>query len=419
MKDSAPRRRERILSPLKALLHAESAGGAVLLVATVAALIWANSPFSDGYTWFWQQELGIGAGPLIVTEDLRHWVNDGLMTLFFFVVGLEVKRELSIGELHDPRAALLPAVAAAGGVILPALLFLGVLAATGGEGRRGWGIPMATDIAFAVGIMALLGRRVSAGAKLFLLSVAIVDDIIAIAVIALVYSDDVRPWWLAAAAAGLLAEAVLRWLGVSSPWGYVPAGVFVWFAFLESGVHATLAGVALGLLTPARPVGGREVLDEVEHALAPVSAFLVVPLFALANAGVDLRGGRLAEALAQPVAWAVIVGLVLGKLLGITGAARLFLRRGWATPPKGTRRTEVVGASLLGGIGFTVSLFIADLAFTDPEITSHAKVGIFTGSLAAALLGTAWLWATRPHRGRPRPRAHPRPERLTAQYRTP
>jgi Na+:H+ antiporter, NhaA family len=380
-----------VVSPLRAFLHAESAGGVVLVVAAVAALVWANSPAADGYGQFWHQTISVGAGPARISEDLQHWVNDGLMVVFFFVIGLEIKRELVVGELRNPRAAALPALAAVGGVAVPALIYLTVVG--GGEPGRGWGIPMATDIAFAVGILALLGRRASAGAKLFLLSVAIVDDIIAILVIAVFYSAGIKPWWLAGAATGLLLAVGLRRLGVVSPWAYVPVGVAVWVATLESGVHATLAGVALGLLTPARPVAGRDVLSELEHALHPVSAFLVIPIFALANAGVDVRGGVLGAAYTQPVTWAVILGLVAGKIIGIGGVTYLLRWRRWGRLPADMHHREILGVAALGGIGFTVSLFITDLAFDDTGLIGQAKVGILTASLSAALIGTALLLA--------------------------
>jgi NhaA family Na+:H+ antiporter len=378
-----------ITSPLRAFLHAESAGGVVLVVAAVVALVWANSPAADGYSQFWQQKLTLGGGPATVSHDLRHWVNDALMALFFFVIGLEIKRELVVGELRDRRAAALPALAAVGGVAVPALAYVTITGS--GEALRGWGIPMATDIAFAVGILALLGRHASAGAKLFLLSIAIVDDIIAIGVIAIFYTDRINPGWLVIAAAGLLAAVGLRRLGVSSPWAYVPTGVLVWLATLESGVHATLAGVALGLLTPARPVAGRDVLDELERVLHPVSAFLVIPVFALANAGVDLRGGALGNAFGQSLTWAVIIGLVLGKIAGIAGVTYLARWRGWGTLPADMHPREIVGVAALGGIGFTVALFITELAFDSDVLVGYAKVGILAASAAAALIGSALL----------------------------
>jgi Na+:H+ antiporter, NhaA family len=378
-----------VASPLRAFLHAESAGGIVLVAAAGTALVWANSPAADGYIQFWQQKITFGGGPASVSLDLRHWVNEALMVLFFFVIGLEIKRELAVGELRDRRAAILPAIAAVGGAMLPALIYLAVVG--GGDAMRGWGIPMATDIAFAVGILALLGRHASTGAKLFLLSVAIIDDILAIGVIAIFYTDQVKLWWLAIAVAGLLVAAGMQKLGVSSPWSYVPAGILVWFATLESGVHATLAGVAMGLLAPARPVAGRNILDDLERSLHPVTAFLVIPIFALANAGVDLRGGALGEAFGQPVTWAVISGLVIGKIIGIGGVTYLLRRLRWGTLPADMHHREIAGVAALGGIGFTVSLFITDLAFTDAALIGQAKVGILAASTIAAVAGTVLL----------------------------
>lgn len=389
MTDQIQRVAASVVSPLRAFLHAESAGGIVLVAAAATALVLANSPAADGYAQFWQQTITVGVGEASVTDDLRHWVNDGLMVLFFFVIGLEIKRELAIGELRDRRAAILPAVAAVGGAVLPALIYLAVVG--GGAARRGWGIPMATDIAFAVGILALLGRHASTGAKLFLLSIAIVDDILAIGVIAVFYTDQVKLWWLAIAVAGLLLAAGMQKLGVSSPWSYVPVGVLVWFATLESGVHATLAGVAMGLLAPARPVAGRNILDDLERSLHPVTAFLVIPIFALANAGVDLRGGALGDAFGQPLTWAVISGLVLGKIIGIGGVTYVLRRLRWGTLPADMHHREIAGVAALGGIGFTVSLFITDLAFTNDALIGQAKVGILAASVIAAVAGAVLL----------------------------
>ncbi|WP_447007872.1 Na+/H+ antiporter NhaA [Saccharothrix isguenensis] len=381
----------RVVDPLRRFIHDEAAGGVVLLLATVGALVWANSPAAAGYEALWHLRATVGWGPAAVTEDLRHWVNDGLMVLFFFVVGLEIKRELAVGELRDRRAATLPALAALGGVVLPALLFL--LLVGGGPEARGWGIPLATDIAFAVGVLALLGSRIPAGAKLFLLSVAIVDDILAVGVIAVAYTDTVEFAWLLAAVAGLAAVAVMRRCGIGSVVAYVPVGVFVWYATLHSGVHATIAGVVLGLMTPARPVGGRAVLDTLQHRLHPITAFAVVPLFALANAGVDLRGGALSDAVGSPVAWSVALGLLVGKVVGIGGVTWLALKLNVGVLPRGMPLRLVWGVAALAGIGFTVSLFIADLAYTDAALVTQAKVGIFAASAAAAVLGSGLLLA--------------------------
>jgi NhaA family Na+:H+ antiporter len=378
----------RVRGALQDFLHDEAAGGIVLVIGAVAALVWANSPFSESYFDLWGQYLTLGWGPIALTENLQHWVNDGLMVVFFFVVGLEIKRELAIGELRDVRAAALPAAAALGGVVVPALIFV---ALTSGDARSGWGIPMATDIAFAVGILALLGDRVPAGAKLLLLSVAIVDDIIAITVIALFYTESVSMSWLGGAAAGLALVVVLRKLGVTAIWPYVVIGVVVWVATLESGVHATIAGVVLGLMTPAGDVGGRDVLATLEHRLHPWSAFVVVPLFALANAGVDFGGGLLSEAASTALPWAIALGLVVGKIVGISAAVWIALRTGLGRLPEGVGALHVPAVAAVAGIGFTVSLFIADLAYDDPSLTETAKVGIFAGSLLAGVIGAALM----------------------------
>jgi Na+:H+ antiporter, NhaA family len=385
-------RARQALDPLTEFLHDEAAGGIALLAAAIVAVVWANSPASDAYADLWGHELRLGVPGAAITADLRHWVNDGLMALFFFVVGLEIKRELVVGELRERRAATLPVVAAIGGVALPAVVFLAVTA--GHEGASGWAIPAATDIAFAVGILALLGNRVSSGVKLFLLTVAIVDDIIAVAIIAVFYSNAISLIWLGGAAAALLAVVALQRLAVTRIAVYGLVGIVAWVAMHESGLHATIAGVALGLLTPARPVGGRAVLELLEHRLHPLSAFLIVPLFALANAGVDFGGGVLADAASSRVAWAIAAGLVVGKLLGIAGATFLALRLRWGELPEDVGRGQVWGIAALGGIGFTVSLFIAQLAYEAPDVIDTAKVGIFAGSLASGTLG-AFLLARR------------------------
>jgi Na+:H+ antiporter, NhaA family len=368
---------------LREFVRSEAIGGVVLLVGVVAALIWANADAS-GYEALWHRDadvLGLGL-------DLRHWINDGLMVVFFFVVGLEIKRELVAGELRDRRAALLPVVAAVGGVALPALIFVALTAGTGDT--AGWAVPAATDIAFAVGVLALLGDRVPSGAKLFLLTIAIVDDIAAIAIIAMFYSESIALGWLLAAVATLAITFLMRdrvpWITV-----YVLIGALIWVEVHESGVPATIAGVALGLMTPARPVRGRAVLEQLEHRLHPFSALLIVPLFALANAGVPFGDGALSDALGDRLAWAIALGLVVGKAIGISGATALGRRLGWGVLPEGVTGRHVAGLALLGGIGFTVSLFIAQLAYDDPHRIAVAKIGILIGSAIAAVLGAAWL----------------------------
>jgi NhaA family Na+:H+ antiporter len=379
----------KVVDPLTDFLDDEVLGGLLLLGAALVALVWANSPWSDAYFDLWHTELNVGIGGASVDLDLQHWVNDLLMAVFFFVVGLEIKRELVTGELQDRRAALLPAIAAAGGVAAPALVF--TLIAAGGDGASGWAIPAATDIAFAVGVLVLLGPRISSGVRLFLLTIAIVDDVIAIAIIALFYSESLSFAWLLVALVAMAAVVGLQRARVSSPLAYLPVAAVLWVAVFESGVHATIAGVALGLLVPARPFHGRDVQTFLEHRFHPLSAYVIVPLFALANAGVDFGGGLLGDALASEVTWAVAAGLVLGKLAGISGATLLALRLRIGKLPDGMAPGQVFGVAALGGIGFTVSLFIADLAFTQPALTDAAKVGIFAGSIVSGLLGAALL----------------------------
>jgi len=383
--------RGEIVDPLTDFLKEEASSGVFLLAATVIALVWANSPASEAYDSLWETTLTIGAGDFALSDDLRHWVNDGLMAVFFFVVGLEIKREMVTGELNSRAAAALPAVAAVGGTVVPALVFVVIVA--GGEGASGWAVAMATDIAFVAGVLALLGDRVSSGVKLFLLAVAVVDDIIAITIIAGVYTEGISVAWMLGALAGLAAVAAMRRLGVAHPLAYVPLALAIWIATYESGVHATIAGVALGLMTPARPVGGREVLRELEHRIHPFTGFVIVPLFALANAGVALGGDALADAASSRLTWAIVAGLVIGKLVGIAAATLGGLQAGVGELPEGMRVTQTWGVAALGGIGFTVSLFIAQLAFDTPALQDQAKVGVFAGSLVSGLLGAGILIA--------------------------
>ncbi|HEU5470543.1 MAG TPA: Na+/H+ antiporter NhaA [Actinophytocola sp.] len=372
------------LPPLREFLRTESASGVALLGASVVAIVWANLP-GESYETFWHTTL--------ITLDLRHWVNDGLMTLFFLLVGLEIKRELVTGELNSPRAAALPVVAAIGGVLLPIAVFTAVL--RGGPGSAGWGIPIATDVAFAVGVLALVGRHAPDGLRLLLLSIAIVDDIIAITVIAVFYTDDLSPVWLGGAALCVLAIVVLRGFRVAAFWPFLPLGAALWFATLQSGVHATLAGVVLALLCPARPVRGRDYLPVLEHRLHPFVAFGIVPLFALANAGVALGGAELTA----PLTLAVLLGLLVGKTFGIAGATLAATRLGPLALPAGVRTRHVWGMAILAAIGFTVSLFIADLSLDSADLIDQAKIGILAASALAGLLGALVLrvWPTSHH----------------------
>ncbi|MBS1863226.1 MAG: Na+/H+ antiporter NhaA [Actinobacteria bacterium] len=372
-------------------LRAEAAGGLALLLGSAVALLWVNFVDAGGYASFWATQVKVGIGGASIDESLGHWVNDGLMTLFFFLISLEIKRELVTGELRHPKRAALPIIAALGGIVVPIAIFLAV---TDGHHASGWGIPMATDAAFAIGVLALLGDRVSEGVKLLLLTIAVVDDVAAIAVIAVAYTDHLSLGWLGLAIAGLLGVAAMRALGVRRVLAYLPLGAFVWVATFESGVHATLAGVALALLTPATPVGGRDVLGELEHRLHPWVNLGILPLFALANAGVKLGGGELSDPAGQRIAVAVALGLVVGKFLGIGGATLAALRLGLGALPSGVDRRGLLGAAALGGIGFTVSLFITPLAYEDPLLIGAAKLGILGGSVIAATIGVA-IVATR------------------------
>ncbi len=419
----------RFVRPALRFTRVEAASGIVLLVAAVIAIIWANSSFGDTYDEFWETVFKIEVGSFHLEETMRDLVNDGLMAIFFLVVGLEIKRELVVGELRDPKAAALPAIAALGGMVVPALVFLAFVAGEGGEATRGWGIPMATDIAFSIGVVALLGSRVPVGAKLFLLALAIVDDIGAIAVIAVFYTEKLSLTWLAAAVVTLLVIWAAQKGGIRASAFYWPMGIMAWFFVLESGVHATLAGVALGLMTPARAMYSDEeyhrkatyVLDtyatepesphghdridhearqlasianesiaplnRLEHLLHPWSSFLIVPLFALANAGVQFGGIDLLDALTSPVALGVAVGLLVGKIVGISAFTAVAVRLGLGRLPRHTTWTQIFGLASLAGIGFTVSLFVTGLAFTDPGLTDLAKIGIFAGSGIAGVIG--------------------------------
>jgi NhaA family Na+:H+ antiporter len=405
---------------MRRFLHVEAAGGIALLTATIAALIWANVA-GDSYTEFWHSEIGLDIAGFELSEDLLHWVNDLLMAVFFFVVGLEIKREWEVGELVDRRAALLPAVGAIGGMVAPALIFVAINA--GGENIDGWGIPMATDIAFAVGVIALLGDRVPGALKVFLLTLAIVDDIGAIVVIAVFYSDALKWNWLATAAVLIALTYVLKRIRVWYLPVYVVLAGGIWLALFESGVHATLAGVILGIITPTHALNPNMSREQVEAAIVdpsmdetasameaarfinesvpvgsrliravhPWSSFVIIPVFALANAGIELSGSALADAATSRVSLGIGAGLIIGKIVGITGAVAIAVRSGAARLPNGATMTQVIGVTAVAGIGFTVSLFISGLAFDDPKAVSEAKIGILAASIVAAALGAAIL----------------------------
>lgn len=418
-----------LLRPVHAFMAAESAGGIVLIASAIAALAWANSPWAKGYHDFWHAKVSVGFGAAAFAMSLEHWVNDGLMVVFFLLVGLEIKRELLLGELASVRRATLPIAAAVGGMVVPALVFLCLNA--GRPGAAGWGIPMATDIAFAVGVLALVGRSVPVAVKVFLLAVAIVDDLGAVLVIALFYTSDISTVALAVAGGFLAALVLLNLLRVHSPLPYLVLGVGLWAATLASGVHATIAGVLLAFTIPAtRQVeegpyaeyvrrmlklferdasavpdqitddqshalkameeasqAVQTPLARVEHALLTPTSFLIVPLFALANAGVNLTSGAAAAA-SHPVMWGVLLGLLLGKPAGILLASWVAVKSGAASLPEGASWRHVVGVSVLCGIGFTMSLFVGNLAFPGQEpLLAATKVGILAASLMSGVLG--------------------------------
>jgi len=419
-------------------VHSEVTGSILLLVCTVTALLWANSPWAGTYNDLLHTYIGVSWGDAAFKLNLHHWINDGLMVIFFFVVGLEVKRELVVGELSSFDKASLPVAAALGGMVVPALLF--VLFNHGGAAAKGWGIPMATDIAFALGVLAVFGRRVPIGLKVFLTALAIADDLGAVAVIALYYTEKINLVALVVAIVllGALFLAIrfnVRRIGV-----LLVLMIAVWLAVFASGVHATIAGILLAMVIPVRPVVSpkqfildaeadlerarnriqsgscivtdREHLEAVEsihvragdtlpaglmleHALHPIQVWLILPLFALANAGVAL-GGELGAILASPLALGVIVGLVIGKPVGIAVMSWAVVRTGRGALPSGVSWAQVVGAGCLAGIGFTMSLFVSDLAFNDETLITAAKIGILAASLTSGIVGFAILSRTLP-----------------------
>jgi NhaA family Na+:H+ antiporter len=370
-----------------AFVHHEAAGGLVLMAAAAAALIASNSPLAWLYDGFLDTPVGVRVGPLALDKPLLLWINDGLMAVFFFLVGLEIKRELLRGELSTFGQAVLPALAAVGGMAVPAAIYVAINAGDPAA-AKGWAIPTATDIAFSVGVLALLGSRVPPSLKIFLLALAIIDDLGAIIIIALFYTEHLSPASLALAAAGIAVLWALNARGVSRPAPYVLAGIFIWVCVLKSGVHATLAGVIVALAIPFRSETPEQIslLEELEESLHPWVAFAVLPLFAFANAGVSLQGLSLAKLLA-PVPLGIALGLLVGKPLGIFGATWLAVKGGLASKPEGASWAQLLGIGMLGGIGFTMSLFIGMLAFPDPAYAAQVRLGVLAGSLMSAVVG--------------------------------
>ncbi len=420
----------QVLLPTEEYIHSETISGGLLLVCAIAALVWANSPWSASYFALRELPVSIQIGAFAIALDLQHWINDGLMAVFFFVVALEIKRELIHGDLSETRKAALPVAAALGGMILPAGIYLAFN--VGGKGASGWGIPMATDIAFAVAILALLGKRVPSHLRIFLLTYAIVDDVGSILVIAIYYTEhfSMIAMWVAIAALGLMLA--MRWLGFRATLAYLFPAIIFWAAMLKSGVHATIAGVILGAITPAKSLGRKRTfietvqaalpnvrdsfdkeeterdeiifgrieelarqtespLERLERMVHPWVSYLVLPVFALVNAGVALSSEFIRQAFTSPVTLGIMCGLIAGKAAGVSALSWLAVRLGWAALPQGVSWRHVFGAGLIGGVGFTVALFITGLAFTDKLLIEEAKMGVLAASLIAAVAGYLFL----------------------------
>lgn len=420
---------EKLTYPIQEFLHQQASGGILLIIATVIALAWANSPFAESYHHLWHTYVKIDVSGVGLNYSLHHWINDGLMVIFFFVVGLEIKRELLVGELSSVKKAALPIAAALGGMIFPALIY--TVFNLGSEGTSGWGIPMATDIAFVVGILALLGKRVPLALKIFILALAIVDDLGAVLVIAIFYTSNISLTSLFIAAGLIIVLIVMNKLGVRNLLVYTLVGIALWLAFLKSGVHPTVAGVLLAFTIPVSSrintkkftnktesllkdfdnagEHGEDVLtnserlsivDQIEnncekiltplqrfeHYLHPWVSFFIMPVFALANAGVTIGSG-FSSAITHPVSIGIVLGLFLGKQIGIFSFSYLAVKLKLASEPEGVSWKKIYAASVLAGIGFTMSLFIANLAFNSPELLNISKVGILTGSLLSGIVG--------------------------------
>jgi NhaA family Na+:H+ antiporter len=417
---------DKIITPVQKFIHQETSGGIVLLACMLIALIWANSPLASSYYNLWNTKFTVGIEAFNISKSLLLWINDGLMAIFFFVVGLEIKREIVMGELRTPKKASIAIAAALGGMIVPAGIYMALNA--GKESFSGWGIPMATDIAFALGVLALLGKRVPLSLKIFLTALAIVDDLGAVLVIAIFYTSEISFAWLGLGAFIFLILLAFNNLDIRSPLPYGILGIILWVAFLKSGVHATIAGVLLALTIPAHSKinedefanRSHKLLDEfqkkdkgknlsptqqsiveaiekeaeqaqaplqrLEHTLHPYVSFLIMPIFALANAGVSLSGNPL-ELLSNPVTLGIIFGLVIGKQAGIFSFVYIAVKSGWAELPPKVSKMQIYGVSCLAGIGFTMSLFIAGLAFTDEELLTSAKFGILIASFISGIVG--------------------------------
>ena len=425
---------KKVSTPFEHFIHAQTTTGIILIFMTILALILANTSLTESYAHFFHTKIDLNVGSWALSHTIHHWINDGLMAIFFFIIGLEIKREILVGELSNIKVAILPILAAIGGMLFPALIYLAITSGT--VGAVGWGIPMATDIAFAISALVLLGTRVPTALVTFLVALAIVDDLGAVLVIALFYTEQIHTLPLMLAGASFLILVAFNRFGIHMILPYFAVGLFIWFFMLESGVHATIAGVIAAMAIPSKPKQAptdftketKKMLDEydtypicsdhmiherqkaillnikdninaigtpasrLEHDLHLPVALLVIPLFALANAGIAIDFNSMGSTLMEPVSMGIIAGLILGKVIGIFGVAWLAIKLKIATLPKGSTMKQIFGVAFLGGIGFTMSIFVADLAFiNNPELIFQAKVGILVASLFAGLFGYFWL----------------------------
>ncbi|MBL0687282.1 MAG: Na+/H+ antiporter NhaA [Sulfurospirillum sp.] len=423
----------KVSTPFEHFLHAQTTTGFVLIFMTIIALILANSPFAEVYTSFFYTKIDFVVGSWQLSQTIHHWINDGLMAIFFFIIGLEIKREILVGELSNIKVAILPILAAIGGMVFPALVYVGINA--GSEGVNGWGIPMATDIAFAISILVLLGKRVPTTLVTFLVALAIVDDLGAVLVIAIFYTDTINMLPLILAGVSFLILVIFNRVGIHMILPYFIIGLFMWFFMLESGVHATIAGVIAAMSIPSKPKYSpsnftkntkkllndydnhatvedkrmnekqkailQNIKDKIDSIGTPAArleydlhllvALVIIPIFALANAGIAIDFNSIGT-IVEPISLGIIAGLIFGKVLGIFGVSWLAIKFKIAQLPKGSTMSQIFGVSFLGGIGFTMSIFVADLAFiNEPNLVYQAKIGIIVASLFAGLFGFFWL----------------------------
>jgi NhaA family Na+:H+ antiporter len=424
----------RVATPFEHFLHAQTTTGLVLISMTIIALLLANSPLSETYAHLLHMKIDFNVGSWKLSHTLHHWINDGLMAIFFFMIGLEIKREILAGELSNIKVAILPILAAIGGMVFPALIYMSIN--SGLEGANGWGIPMATDIAFAISALVLLGKRVPVALVTFLVALAIVDDLGAVLVIAIFYTEQINMIPLGLAGVSFAILILFNRLGIHAVLAYFVVGIFMWFFMLESGVHATIAGVLAALAIPSKPKSPpvtltdetRKLLDEydkypvatdhemhekqkaillnikdkinsvgtpsarLEHALHLPVSLLIIPIFALANAGISIDFSSIGATIVEPVSLGIICGLIAGKVIGIFGVSWLAIKLNIARLPQNSSMSQIFGVAFLGGIGFTMSIFVADLAFIgNPQLIFQAKIGVLAASIFAGLFGYFWL----------------------------